>query len=471
LPTGTPSWAALAVVMVGVFISVLTYFISNVAIPAIQADLAATPAQAQLVLVGYGVAFTAGMVTGGRIGDIYGRRKMFTLGLALFTIASGLCGIVPNVDLLILARIAQGLAAALMVPQILGIMGTVYTGVRRAKAFTIYGLVVGLAGVFGQLIGGILISANIAGLDWRSIFLLNVPIGLVTLLFIKRSVPESHGAPGSRLDLTGALLVTGMLALLVYALVEGRQQGWPLWSWLAFAVSAVLVALAVTHLRKRGRENRGPLIEPELFRARGFSFGLAAMVAYFIAMGAFFFVLALYLQQGRGLSALESGLIFLALGGGYFASSLVSIRLAARFGKALVASGPVVLGIGLVLTGITAMAMGLEANIMWLVPPLLVAGAGMGMTTGPLTNLALIGVADEHAASASGAANTAQEGGAAVGVAVAGTVFFPMLQSATPGSNNYPEAFGVTLIPLVVFCLLTVLLVRLIPAPELAKAE
>jgi EmrB/QacA subfamily drug resistance transporter len=467
---GAPSWAALAVVMVGAFISVLDYFIANVAIPAIQADLAATAAQSQLVIIGYGVAFTAGMVTGGRLGDIHGRRRMFALGLAAFTVASAACGLVPNAELLIAARIVQGAAAAVMVPQVLGILGTVYTGPSRVRAFTVYGIVVGLAGVFGQLIGGVLITADIAGLDWRTIFLLNVPIGLVALAFVRRSVPESHGAPGARLDLLGALLVTGMLGVLVYALVEGREQGWPVWSWAAIAVSALLAVLAAAHLNRRARAGRGPLIDPDLLRRRGFALGLTALVTYFIAMGAFFFVLALYLQQGRGLSALQSGLVFLALGGGYFASSLVSIRLAPKLGRRLVAAGPLVLALGFVLVGLTALRSGLDASVWWLVPMLLVAGAGMGMTTGPLTNLALTGAPAEHAASASGAVNTAQEGGAAIGVAVAGTVFFPVLHTATAGSA-YPNAFGLTLIPLVVSCLLTVALVWLVPHPEPAEKE
>ncbi|MGQ0717675.1 MAG: MFS transporter [Pseudonocardiales bacterium] len=458
-----PSWGALAVVMVGTFITVLDYFIANVAVPEIQRSLDASSAQTQMVIVGYGVAFTAGMITGGRIGDLYGRRRMFTLGMAVFTLASLACGIAPSADALVIARVVQGVAAALMVPQVLGILGTVYTGPSRARAFAIYGLVIGLAGVLGQVIGGVLITVDVAGLGWRTVFLINVPICLAALAFVSRVVPESRGADGARLDLVGALLVTAPLVLIVYSLVEGREQGWPSWSWVCLIAAAVLLALAVAHLRRRKSRGRSPLIDPALFRGRSFSVGLAATVTYFLAMGSFFFLLALYLQQGRGLSPLESGLLFLALGAGYFGSSLMSVRLAAELGRQLVALGPLTLAAGYVLVGITVAKTGMTGNILWLVPVLLIAGIGMGMTTGPLTNVVLTGVDPEHAASASGAVNTAQEGGAAIGVAIVGTVFYPALSTAAADPAAYSYAFDVALIPLVVFCVATAAMVQLLP--------
>ncbi|GHF30105.1 MFS transporter [Streptomyces mashuensis] len=457
-----PSWGALAVVMTGTFITVLDYFISNVAVPSIQEDLGATAAQGQMVIVGYGVAFTAGMITGGKIGDLYGRRRMFMLGLALFTLASAGCGLAPSAEALIALRIAQGASAALMVPQVLGIIGSVYTGPSRAKAFTVYGLVVGQAAVFGQVIGGVLITADVAGLDWRSIFLINVPIGAVALACAARTVPESRGAEGARLDLLGALLTTAALVLVVYALVQGREDGWPAWSWAALGSGAVLFALAVAHFARRGRQGRSPLIDLSLFRVRSFSVGLSATLAYFLAMGSFFYLLALYLQQGRGLSPLQSGLLFFALGAGFFGSSvLLSPKLGARLGQQLPTVGTLTLAVGYGLVGLTVAVSGLSASVLWLVPSLVVAGAGMGMTTGPLTNVVLSGVDPEHAASASGALNTAQEGGAAIGVSVAGTVFFPVLGAAARPAD-YPHAFDVALIPLAVFCVTAAALMQLL---------
>ncbi|MBC9731138.1 MFS transporter [Streptomyces sp. TRM68367] len=456
---GGPGWGALAIVMVGTFITVLDYFITNVAVPSIQADLRANDAQSQLVIVGYGVAFTASMITGGRLGDLYGRRRMFALGMLGFTIASGLCAVAQNADALIAFRVLQGAAAALMVPQVLGILGVVYTGAARARAFVVYGLVIGLAGVFGQVIGGVLISADVAGLDWRTIFLINLPVGVVALFLTPRLIPESRGADGGRLDLVGAVLSTVTLVAVVYALVQGQEQDWPLWSWLLLAAAVPLGVSFVSHQRRRTRQGLSPLIELALFRGRTFSVGLVAMLTYFLAMGSFFFVLALYLQQGRSLSPVESGLVFLTLGGGYFGSSLLSTRLAERLGHHLYAAGPLTLAGGYAVAGLTAAWLGTDGHILWIIPPLVVAGVGMGMTTGPLTGAVLAGADPEHAAGASGVVNTVQEGAVAVGVAIVGTVFFPVL-GGTPVPADYPEAFGMGLIPLVVFCLAASMIVR-----------
>ncbi|MFE9848756.1 MFS transporter [Streptomyces sp. NPDC005576] len=442
-----PASTALIVVLVGTFITVLDFFIGNVAVPSIQADLNAGPTQGQMVVVGYGVAFTAGLITGGRIGDLYGRRRMFVLGMVGFALSSAACGFASGAEMLIVARVVQGIAASLMVPQVLGIIGAVYEGAHRAKAFALYGLVIGMAGVFGQLVGGALITLDIAGLSWRTIFLINLPLCAVALAFVRRAIPESKNAAGGRLDLVGALLVSAALGLLVFALVEGGERDWPVWSWECLAGSAVLIAITVWHLRRLAAADRGPLIEPALFRSRTFTLGLTATGSYFLAMGSFFFILALYLQFGRGLSALGSGTVFLAVGGGYFASSIYSSRFTDAVARR-VALGPVTLGAGYVLLALVVSRIGMGGSVLWLVPPLVVAGIGMGLTTGPLSNLVLGSAAPEHAASASGLLNTAQEGGAAIGVALAGTLFFPAV-----GSNgDYAHALDVTLMLLAAFC-------------------
>jgi EmrB/QacA subfamily drug resistance transporter len=458
-----PSAGALLVVLVGTFITVLDFFVANVAVPAVKDDLGASAAQAQLFVVGYGVAFTAGLITGGRLGDLFGRRRMFALGMLLFMLASAACSLAPTAAALIVARVAQGAAAALMVPQVLGIIGTVYTGAARARAFTVYGLVVGLAGVFGQFIGGALITVDVAGLSWRTIFLINVPLCLLSLALVGRTLPESRGEGGTRLDLTGALLVTASLGLVVLALLEGPERDWPGWVWEALAGAAVLLALTVLHLRRRAAAGRGPLIEPALFRSRMFSVGLTATVVYFLAMGSFFFVLALYLQLGRGLSPLGSGSVFLALGAGYFGASLASSRATGALTARRVAAGPLTLAAGYTAVALTAGRLDTDGHVLWLLPALLLAGLGMGLTTGPLTNLVLGAAVPEHAASASGLLNTAQEGGAAVGVAMAGAVFFPALADAGGTASGYPHAFAVTLVPLVVLGVLASVLVLAAP--------
>jgi EmrB/QacA subfamily drug resistance transporter len=458
---GGASSGALAVVMVGTFVTVLDYFIANVAVPSIQADLNATSVQVQGIIVGYGVAFTAGMITGGRLGDLYGRRKMFNLGLALFLLSSAVCGLAPTAGVLTTARILQGASAALMVPQVLGIVSTVCTTPEsRSRAFNIYGLVIGMAAVFGQVIGGLLITLDIASVGWRAIFLLNIPVCGIALALAPRLVPESRNRDGAKLDVPGAVLVTATLGIVVFALLQGQHRDWPWWTWLSLAAALPLVAVLVTYLRRTARTGGSPVIDPALFRRRPFSAGLTAMVVYFMAMGSFFFVLALFLQQGWGLSALASGLVFFTLGAGFFASSLLAGRLAARIGPRAVVLGPVTLAAGYTLVALVAANLGEDGRIAWLIAPLVLSGVGMGLTTGPLTSAVLNGVAPEHAASASGAANTAQEGGAAIGVAIAGAVFFPLLGVAA-GRTDYTNAFVTTLFPLIAFCLCSAALVML----------
>ncbi|MFJ6623142.1 MFS transporter [Kitasatospora sp. NPDC091335] len=455
--TAGPGWGTLAIVMVGTFITILDYFITNVAIPSIQTDLDATPVQSQLVIIGYGVAFTAGMITGGRLGDLYGRRRLFALGLAGFTLTSGLCAVAQSPETLAIFRVLQGASAAAMVPQVLGILAVVYTGAARGRAFVVYGLVIGLAGVFGQVIGGALISADVAGLTWRTIFLINLPIGVVALLLTPRLVPESRNAEGGRLDLVGAVLATATMVAIVLSLVEGQERDWPLWTWLLLAAAVLLAAAFVAH--QRSRQGRSPLLDLTLFRSRTFSVGLVGMMAYFLAMGSFFFMLALYLQEGRGLSPAEAGLVFLTLGAGYFGSSLLSTRLAARLGHRLYSAGQLTLAVGYVLTALTASEIGTGRPVLWIIIPLVVAGIGMGMTTGPLTGGVLAGADPEHAAAASGVANTVQEGAVAIGVAVVGTVFYPALGDS-PAPGDYPHALGMGLIPLAAFCLASSLIIQ-----------
>lgn len=459
LPGGS-SGSALAVVLVGTFVTVLDYFIANVAVPSIQADLNATAAQVEGIIVGYGVAFTSGMITGGRLGDMYGRRRCFAIGLALFLLTSAVCGLAPTAEVLTAARVLQGASAALMVPQVLGIVSTVCTTPEsRARAFNIYGLVIGMAAVFGQVIGGLLITLDIASVGWRAIFLLNIPVCGIALMLVGR-VPESRNPAGARLDVPGALLVTASLGIVVFSLLEGQQKDWPWWTWATLAAAVVLIAFFVAHLRRSARTGGSPVIDPALFARRQFTAGLTAMVVYFMAMGSFFFVLALFLQQGYGLSALGSGLVFFTLGAGFFVASMLAGRLAARLGPRAVILGPATLAVGYILVALVATNLGEHGHVSWLIPPLVLAGIGMGMTTGPLTSAVLSGVAPEHAASASGAANTAQEGGAAIGVAIAGVVFFPLLGSAV-GRVDYTHAFVITLLPLIAFCLCSAALVAL----------
>lgn len=446
-------WATLLVVLAGTFMTFLDFFIVNVALPSVQSDLHAGPAIIQFVVAGYGIAFAVGMISGGRLGDLYGRRRMFTLGLVLFTVTSAGCGLAPSAGLLVTARVLQGVAGALMTPQVLAILGTVYTGEKRARAFAAYGLTMGFAGVLGQLIGGALIQADVAGSGWRGVFLINIPVGLVALAMVRRVVPESHGnrAP---LDLVGTVLVTAGLIAIVLPLVEGREHGWPLWTWLSFVAAPVLLGAFLVHQRGREAAGRAPLIDLAIFTDRTFS--VASLVASVFALvpPSFFFVLALYLQQGRGFSPLFSGIVFAALGAGFFAAMLTAEVMAARLGRQILALGAVVVGAGCALVALAASA----SSSLDLVPGLFVVGFGIGMVLVPVTAMALADVDPLHAGAASGVLTTAQQVGGALGVAVIGVVFFNAL-----GAGAFVHAFTVSLWVLAALTAATAALVQLLP--------
>jgi EmrB/QacA subfamily drug resistance transporter len=460
-----PRWSILPVVLAPMFMMSLDLFIVNVAVPSIQQNMKASSAAIQLIVSGFSLAIAAGLITAGRLGDLYGRRRLFSIGLVVFTLASAGCGTAPTVGLLIGARVAQGLGAALMAPQALAIIGLVYTGAHRARAFSYYGLAAGFAGVFGQLVGGLLIKANVFGLGWHAIFLINVPVGLIVLAVTPRLVPKSRAEGRARLDLGGAILSTAAVVAAVFPLIEGRQQGWPLWAWLCLAAAAPLLVAFVLYERAVSRRGGSPLINLAMFRERAFSVGLTAQVVYFSAMSSFFLVFAFYLQDGRGFSALDSGLVFLPLGAGFFAASLRAATLTRRLGRQTLAIGALAVAAGYGLLALTAHGIGTAGQIAWIVPALLIAGFGMGMVMAPLISIVLSGISPQYAAAASGVLSTATQVGNAAGVAIVGIVFYGALGSQ-PQPAAYPHAFEVSLALLAVFALGVAALVQvLFPRP------
>ena len=451
-----PSRGALPVLLAGVFTSLLDFFIVNVALPDTQRDLHAGPSAVQFVVAGYGLAVAAGLITAGRLGDMYGRRKMYILGLGLFTLASAACGLAPSAGFLVAARVIQGGAAALLMPQIMAIINTVYTGPARARAFTAYGMTVGFGAVFGQLVGGVLIKLDLAGLGWRSIFLINIPVGVAAVALAPRLLPESRAPGGGRIDLIGSALVSLGLVAIVLPLVEGQQQGWPAWGFLCMAASVPLLGAFALHQRRLAARNGSPLINLALFRERAFTAGVVTNLAYQMMMASFFLVLALFLQDGLGLSALESGLIFLPLGLGYFVASVRSGKIAARLGPQVLALGSLVVSVGYLL-----LAAAVHDGAWWLIPGLVISGVGMGFVIAPMPAIVLARVKPEHAAAASGVLSTAQQAGGSIGVAVIGAVFYSAL-----GGGSYPHAFGLSLVVMAAFGLAVAALVQLLRRPS-----
>jgi MFS family permease len=312
------------VVLAGTFMVVLDFFIVNVALPSMQSNLHASSGAIEWVVAGYAVTSAIFLITAGRLGDQLGRRQVFSWGLALFTLASGACGAAGTPAELVIARMVQGTGAALLTPNVLSIIGVAYSGADRVRALSAYGTVMGVAAVGGQLIGGALIAANPAGLGWRSCFLINLPVGALALALAPSLIAESRAPRAARLDLSGTALITAALTAVVVPLVEGRQHGWPAWTWVSLAAAPCLLMGFLAHQRRLSARGGAPLLDASLFRERSFSAGLMTQLAFWAGQASFFVVLALYLQLGRGLRPLTAGLVFTILAGAYLAASVAA---------------------------------------------------------------------------------------------------------------------------------------------------
>jgi MFS family permease len=351
-------------------------------------------------------------------------------------------------------RILQGAAGALVAPQVLAIIGTTYAGHRRGRAFAAYGFAMGIAAVVGQVLGGALIQADVFGSGWRGIFLINVPVGVGTLLGL-RALPETYGHP-AQLDLGGTALVTLSVTALVLPLVEGREHGWPAWTWLSFFAAPALLAGFVVHQRDRVRAGQTPLVDLGLFRNNAFRVGSLAGLTFSMVAPSFFFVLALYLQQGRGFGPLHSGEVFIPVGVGYFLALVVAAPISTRLGRQGLALGALTVAVGC----LTVEQMSTDRSVLALLPGLAIVGFGIGLVLVPLTSIVLAGIDPLHAGAASGVMSTAQQVGGALGVAVIGVVFFAALGA---GQTAYQHAFTVSLVVLAGLTLATAALVQLLP--------
>jgi EmrB/QacA subfamily drug resistance transporter len=452
----------LPVLMCGTFMIVLDFFIVNVALPSMQSELHASASAIEWVVAGYGLTCAVLLIAGGRLGDLYGRRLAFAAGLAVFVAASAACGFAPSAGALIAARVVQGIGAALVSPNVLSIIGVAFPGPARVRAITIYGLVMGLAAACGQLIGGILIQADVLGLAWRSVFLINVPVGLAALACTWRLVPESRSArspatAGRGLDVAGMIWITAGLTALVLPLVEGVSQHWPAWTWASLAAAPVLLAVFAAHELRQARRGRVPLLDLGLLRQRALAAGLVTQLAFWCGQASLFVVLALYLQPGRGLDPLQSGLVVSIMAGAYLLASLRAPALTVRFGRSLAAAGALILAAGHGVLLLTIAELGVSGHVLWLAPGLVLIGAGMGLCLTALNTSVLVQATPQTAGAISGAMSTTQQVGNALGVAVTGVIFFGALP------RGYGHAMVLSLAELAVLLVAVAALTRLLP--------
>ncbi|MBZ9708615.1 MFS transporter [Mesorhizobium sp. ESP7-2] len=427
------------ILLAGAFLPIADFFIVNVALPTIQASLNATPAALELVVSVYGVAYAATLVLGGRLGDRFGRHRLFLIGLCGFILASLACGLAPTIGSLIGARLIQGMTAAMLVPQVLATFQATLPGERKTRAIALYGATSGIAAIVGQLAGGLLVNANLLGTSWRPIFLINIPLGILVFIASRLVVPANRSPHPAGIDLPGTVLFAATLTALLVPLTEGHSLGWPMWTW---AMLAAAVALAVlTVIVERAAEVRGelPLLPPSLLTLPSMSRGLAMVTIFSLGFGAFMFVFALTVQNGLGATAFQSSLAILPMAIMFFIGSMASPRIIHRFGRAALAAGGILQALGLLLLIGIVVAAWPHVSLVELALPLMLIGAGQSMLFSGLFRAVLADVPAHLAGVGSGVLITLQQSGLALGVAILGTLYL-ILEPA-----GVSRAFGIVI--------------------------
>jgi EmrB/QacA subfamily drug resistance transporter len=430
------SGIGIAILLAGAVLPFLDMFIVNVALPAINSSFTASTAALELTIAGYGTAYALLLIVGGRLGDAYGRRSVFIWGLAGFTLSSLACGVAPNIDVLVGARIAQGVSAAMIMPQVLGTFQAALSGARQGKAIGFYGAAAGMSAVAGQLVGGLLIAANIAGASWRPIFLVNVPIGLVAILVAWRLVPETKSEKPASVDLPGmALFGITMLCLLI-PLTEGQSLGWPAWTFVVLAIAPVAAAATYFVERRSERGGGSPLLPPSLFALRSVHRGSALAVPFFLGFGAFMFVFSLTVQEGLHQSPLNSGLAITPLAVAFFIGSTITPRLLARFGRTVLLVGGLLNAVSLASLAGIVLEQWPEVQLVDLAPSLAVSGFAGALIFVSVFRLILSDVPVHLAGIGGGVMVTLQQSSYALGVAALGTLFLSLQRT------NVSAGFG-----------------------------
>jgi MFS family permease len=434
-----PSRAPIIIVLLlGAFLPPLDFYIVNLALPAIGNGLRTTGDQLQLIVSCYASAYAVFLITGGRLGDLYGRKRMFITGMAGFIIASAICGSAPNGSVLILGRILQGASAAVMAPQVLATIRTIFSTAEQPRVIGLYGSVFGLASIVGQLFGGVLITLHPLGLTWQSIFLINVPIGIVALLGALRFLPEAKPLSQPKVDLTGVFLLSLLLGSIIYPLTRGREAGWPAWTFISFAASIPLLVLFIWFEGWLAKVGGSPLVDLKLFKNPTFVAGLA-MAFLFYCISVFFLTFGIYLQSGLGWTCLASGIGILPFAFGFFAGTLRSAKLYAQMGNHILSVGFGLLACGFATTAGVLHA-GFGPGIVFYLG-LVCAGVGQGLLQPSTVRIVLTEVEPEQAGLAAGVVTSILQVGSAVGVAAVGSVFFTVLGQQT-GSRPYGNAFA-----------------------------
>lgn len=433
-PRGAPSpWALLAVLLVGQAMAMLDVSIVNVALGAVGRDLDASGAALQLVVGGYTVVYGMLLITCARLGAMVGVRRMFTVGTAVFTLSSLACGLAPTAEFLVGARLFQGAGAAMMMPQVMSVIQVYFTGTARAKALSVYAAVLALGGITGAILGGVLVDADLFGTGWRSVFLVNVPLGVAVLVLLPRVLTADRRLPGRRLDLPGLAVSLPAVLLLMVPLVLGQEEGWPAWAFAGLAAGLALTVAFVALERRVAARGGDPLLDLRVLRYPGLATGLLTLALGICVYGGYLFALTIHLQLGLGLSALATGLTFAPAAVMFGIVSFTWRRLPERSHPWLTPVGLTLASAGFVAAA-TRLRAGQDPDLLLLLV-LAVVGVGFAFMISPLLMHALVNVPPASAPDASGMFTTVLQLGQVVGVAVFGAVFF-----AVSGDGGLPAS-------------------------------
>jgi EmrB/QacA subfamily drug resistance transporter len=418
-------WTGFAVVLAAMIMNILDSTIVNVAAPSIQRDLSMSNSALEWIAAAYTLAIAVGLMTGGRLGDMFGRKRMLLIGLSGFVLSSAACAFAGSAESLIVARALQELSAAALTPQAFGLIRDIFPPERMGKAFAALGPTIGLSTVAGPVVAGLLIKADLFGSDWRALFLINLPIGLFALVVGAWVLPSATTRRGGlRLDVVGTMLMAGVSFLVVFPLVDGRSLGWPTWIFGVLAAAVPTVAVFVVQQRRRVRAGRTPLIESSILRKRSYVSGIVFVLVFFGAIVGFSLTIGLFLQIGLGFSAMKASLYLAALAIGAFLGSGVGAWAATAVGRPILHVGLTIMATGTAVLYFSLRAVEGGVGLAQLAPGLAVFGFGMGMIFVPLFSI-IIGEIDDHeVGSASGLLESLQQLGASLGVAVLATLFF-----------------------------------------------
>ncbi|RJL22601.1 MFS transporter [Bailinhaonella thermotolerans] len=422
--SGSRRWWGLFAILSADLLNLLDGTVGNIAGPAIRAELGGSLATLQWIVAGYTLAMAVGLLTGGRLGDMFGRKRMMMVGVGGFLAASLACALAFSPETLIIARVLQGGFGALMVPQSFGLLRDLF-GAQVGKAFAALGPVIGLATILGPVVAGLLVEADLFGTGWRAIFLINLPLGAFAMYVGWKVLPDTPpAARGSRLDVGGAVIAAIAMAMLVIPLVQGHELGWPAWTLGLLAASVPVFALFVAHQLRRTRAGRVPLVELSVFAKRSYAAGVAFVVAFFGAITGFSVAVGFFLQLGLGYTPLAASLAMVSWAVGAFLGSGFGGAMMNRLGRHILHIGLALMAAGLIgLYAVFSIA-GRGVDGWDMAAPMLVFGLGMGMIFVPLFDIIVGGLADREVGSASGMLSSFQQLGASLGVAVLGTVFF-----------------------------------------------